>query len=260
MPRRPLIPILNPMKSFVSSLPRLIGVPFLAASMALGAAPQATVAEPGQWHYDLSLNLFMASLSGDLAARGLPVSVDASFDDIVSNLEFSAAGRFTATRDRLVLSTEVSYMGLGAESATATADLKQWLVEPSVGYRVSDAFTGFVGVRYNSIKADTRAKGPLSFGGVQTQDWFDPIAGFLLHTPLGEKWSFDGRFDLGGFGVGCDLTWQIFPYFNWRFSDRGALQLGWRWLATDYEDGSGNTLFRYDVIVQGPQAGLTFSF
>ena len=64
------------------------------AGTLLGLVP-ARAAESGAWHYDLSLNLFMAGLSGDVAARGIPVSVDASFDDIVSNLEFSAAGRLT---------------------------------------------------------------------------------------------------------------------------------------------------------------------
>jgi hypothetical protein len=234
-------------------------LPVLVAGLLCSLTP-ARAAESGAWHYDLSLNLFMAGLSGDLAARGVPISVDAGFDDIVRHLEFSAAGRLTASRDLWSISTEVSYLGAGGETTAAKADLKQWLVEPTVGYQLSGMFTGFTGVRYQSVKTDVRGKGPLGLSTGQTQDWFDPIVGFLVKMPLGAKWTFDGRFDVGGFGVGSDLTWQIFPYFNWRFNDTGSLQLGWRWLATDYEDGSAASLFRYDVMLQGPQAGITFSF
>jgi len=249
------------MKIMSASVVRiLVALPLLAAGLLAPAAP-ARAAESGQWHYDFSLNLFMAGLSGDLAAHGVPISVDAGFDDIVRNLEFSAAGRLTATRDRWVLSTELSYLGAGGETTTAKADLKQWLVEPTVGYQFSEVVTGFAGVRYQSVKTDVRGKGPLGLSTGQTQDWFDPIVGVTVRMPLGNgKWTFDGRFDVGGFGVGSDLTWQVFPYFNWRFSDTGSLQLGWRWLATDYEDGTGTSLFRYDVMLQGPQAGITFSF
>ena len=248
------------MKIASTTFIRLVAtLPLFAVGLLAPSAP-ARAAEAGQWHYDISLNLFMAGLSGNLAAHGVPVDVDAGFDDIVSNLEFSAAGRLTASRDRWVLSTELSYLGAGGEGTLAKADLKQWLVEPTVGYQFSDAFTGFAGVRYQSVKTDVRGKGPLGLNTGQTQDWFDPIVGFTVKMPLGAKWTFDGRFDVGGFGVGSDLTWQIFPYFNCRLNDRTSLQLGWRWLATDYEDGSGTSLFRYDVMLQGPQAGITFSF
>ena len=70
----------------------------------------------------------------------------------------------------------------------------------------------------------------------------------------------DGHFDVGGFGAGSDLTWQAYPYLNWRFAKWGSAQLGYRWLGTDYETGSGGSKFRYDAIVQGPQIGLTFHF
>jgi hypothetical protein len=75
-----------------------------------------------------------------------------------------------------------------------------------------------------------------------------------------DRLAFAGRFDVGGFGVGSDLTWQAFPYLDWSLAKSTSLQLGYRWLATDYEAGSGSSLFRYDVLVQGPQVGLTFHF
>ena len=56
------------------------------------------------------------------------------------------------------------------------------------------------------------------------------------------------------------MTWQAFPYFGWQFAQWGSLQLGYRWLYMDYETGSGADRFKYDMLIQGPQIGLTFNF
>ena len=236
----------------------------LAAALAgvlLVPATAAVADETNHWRFDSSLNLFLAGLSGDVTTRGVPAHVDAGFSDIFDHLEFGAAGRFTVGYDRWFLSTEVSYMRLGASTDAASVNLEQWLVEPSLGYRFSSMIEGFAGARYNSINGDIRFKGPQGRVASGTQDWWDPIVGANLSLPLvGQKLSFDGHFDVGGFGVGSDFTWQAYPYLNWRFAKWGSAQLGYRWLGTDYETGSGSGKFRYDVIVQGPQLGLMVHF
>jgi hypothetical protein len=236
----------------------------VAAALTGALALNATAAfadETNHWRFDASANLFMAGLSGDVTARGIPASVDVSFGDIVKDLELGAAGRFTVGYDRWSLSTEVSYMGLGVSTRAASVDINQWLVESTVGYRCCNWFEGFAGVRYNNINGDVRFNGPLGKVATGTQDWWDPIIGAQFSRPLfGPKLTFNGRFDVGGFGVGSDLTWQAFPYLNWRFAKWGSAQLGYRWLATDYETGGGTSKFVYDVIVEGPQRGLTVHF
>ncbi len=77
---------------------------------------------------------------------------------------------------------------------------------------------------------------------------------------MAKSLSLEVRGDLGGFGLGSNFTWQIEPLLNWHFSQLGSLQGGYRWLSTDYETGSGNTLFRYDMLKQGFQLGVTFHF
>jgi hypothetical protein len=69
-----------------------------------------------------------------------------------------------------------------------------------------------------------------------------------------------GRFDIGGFGVSSDLPWQAFPYPKLALHPVGFRTTGYRWLGRDYETGSGASKFRYDIIVHGPQLGLTLSF
>jgi hypothetical protein len=230
---------------------------------ALAALPLAAIRaeDTNRWRVDAALNLFLSGLDGDLAARGVPTTVDADFSDIAEHLNFAAAGRLSLGKGHWTFSTEVSYMDLGATTPNARASLDQWLVEPSLSYNFCDAFAVFVGARYNSIETGIDLNGPLALVTSGQQDWVDPIVGAQIALPLaGEKLSLNGRFDIGGFDVGSELTWQVFPYFDWRFAKSASLQLGFRWLGIDYETGAGPTLFRYDVVLAGPQIGLTMHF
>jgi opacity protein-like surface antigen len=57
-----------------------------------------------------------------------------------------------------------------------------------------------------------------------------------------------------------DLAWQVFPTVGINFTDKLSLDLGYRWLDMDYTTGEGNQQFTYDVLTQGPVAGIGFRF
>jgi hypothetical protein len=233
----------------------------LLASLTALPIASAQAEHTNRWRVDAALNLFLSGLDGDLASRGVPTTVDADFSDIAEHLNFAAAGRLSIGTGHWTFSTEVSYMDMGATTPNARASLDQWMVEPSLSYNFCDAFAVFAGARYNSIETGIDLNGPIGLASSGHQDWVDPIVGAQIALPIaGEKLSLNGRFDVGGFEVGSDLTWQVFPYFDWRFAKSASLQLGYRWLGTDYETGSGPTFFRYDVVLAGPQIGLTMHF
>ena len=160
------------------------------------------------------------------------------------------------------LTAEGLYMGLRGTKNGVTAELDQWMVEPTLSYRVSKYFEPLAGVRYNHLSGELRGPGilPTPVMPTGTQDWWDPIVGANLSLPLGKRFSLNLRGDVGGFGVGSDLTWQVFPYLDWQFAKWGSLQLGYRWLYMDYETGSGASRFKYDMLNQGAQLGFTFHF
>ena len=41
---------------------------------------------------------------------------------------------------------------------------------------------------------------------------------------------------------------------------RASLEFGYRWLDINYETGENTTLFKYDVLTQGPVMGFAFRF
>ena len=94
----------------------------------------------------------------------------------------------------------------------------------------------------------------------QDQTWVDPIGGLLLRSPAEHRLQVKAYAEIGGFGAGSDLTWQFFPTVGFKFNDRVSMEVGYRWLDLDYEDGEGNQRFAYDVLTQGPVAGLSIRF
>ena len=58
--------------------------------------------------------------------------------------------------------------------------------------------------------------------------------------------------DAGGFGVGSQLTYQIYAGFGKEFKKKFSALLGYRYLFVDYKSGG----FLYDVHMQGLQAGF----
>jgi hypothetical protein len=64
----------------------------------------------------------------------------------------------------------------------------------------------------------------------------------------------------GGFGIGSDLTYQVLTGFRWQANETVGAVLGYRLSAFDYEDGAGRNYQRYDLLEQGPLAGITISF
>ena len=102
--------------------------------------------------------------------------------------------------------------------------------------------------------------GPFGRNPSGTVDWWDPIIGARWILPIGEAWTFNLRGDVGGFGVGSDFAWQLFPYMVWQFGERASMQAGYRAVSGDYYEGSGLSEFKYDVVTQGPQLGVIFRF
>ncbi len=152
----------------------------------LVAPPAVGALEPNEWTFDVSLYGLAVGMAGNIGIGPVNADVNVGFDKIWDNLEFGAMGKVRVGYGRWALSTDVIYMGLQGAKNGVTAELDQWMVEPTLSYQVCKYCEVLAGVRYNNLSGEIRGPGILPTPRIPTgtQDWWDPIIGANLSLPL----------------------------------------------------------------------------
>ena len=94
-------------------------------------------------------------------------------------------------------------------------------------------------------------------GGVSlTEYWADPYIGIGGRYNLTKAFYLTGKADVGGFGVGSNVTVQAYGALGCQVTRSIYSELGCRYLYYDYDSGG----FLYKVSTYGPQitAGIIF--
>jgi len=255
----------------------------LAVALALGTgvATASTAGAPaGEWQYEFTPYLWGAAMKGDVQGGTLPkISVDASFSDITKVLDFGLMGAFEARKGQWGLLFDAIYMDLSTDGtasrtgpgpigATATANasfgMKQTVVAAALAYRAVEGRSPvdvFGGLRYIKLEADAVIEGGF-FALTRTvalsdkRDWVDPYIGARIKHALNDRWSLTGYADVGGFGIGSDISWQLSAGASYDFTKSVSGIFGYRMFYADY-DKSG---FLYDMKNQGAYAGVGIRF
>ena len=147
------------------------------------------------------------------------------------------------------LTYEVANWG-GARSSTALDLLggaRYWNQELDLSLAVDTSVDlGKLGLERSSSRAVARSG---------TLEWVDPFVGLRIRHELapGRELQFLG--DIGGFGVGSDLTWQLFAGYSFDFSIWQSTLLhglvGYRALAVDYTQDRRNKQNNVDLNLHG---------
>jgi hypothetical protein len=225
------------------------------------AVPAVAAAGDG-WDYTLAPYLWAAGLDGTIGKGPASAEVDASFADVFENLELGGMIHFEAEGDRWLILADGLFIGLGQSSdrPRADVDVDQAQLELAAAYKAGKRFELLVGGRYTSLEAEVDIFGPVGLRIQEDHDWLDPFVGARLRVPVGGTWTVTARGDVGGFGVGSELTWNAAVHLAVRTSDNLSLAFGYRFLDVDFEEGSGLTRFVYDVQTHGPQVGVGIHF
>jgi hypothetical protein len=87
-------------------------------------------------------------------------------------------------------------------------------------------------------------------------DWFDPYLGLRGRYNFNKTFYTAVRGEIGGFGVGFDLMWEVEGVLGINLTRSIFTELGYRALGGNYE----NDNFKFDVVMHGPQitTGITF--
>jgi hypothetical protein len=229
-----------------------------------------------RWQFVVTPYVWATSLSGDALIRGVGAPVDSSFGDILDDLNFAAFVQADLRRDRFGLIGNLQYANLGSEGSVngnAVETTAETLILDFGGYYrfgpylvhgiagvdgVQVTVDPYIGGRFTDLDGEVDIRGRGSFG--DDASWVDPILGMRTIWDLDENWNVIVAADVGGFGIGSDLTYSAYGLLGYRFdllakNDANVL-VGYRILSQDYQAGS----FEWDVVQQGPLLGLAVRF
>ena len=133
-------------------------------------------------------------------------------------------------------------------------------------YRVLPWLELGLGGLVSSVKAEVSIDRKVIGGGTTTLDasktetWFDPMLIARIKNSGLQQFVYQFKGEIGGFGIGSDLAWQIQAYGGYRFSELFEMTAGYRIISLDYETGSGQGRFMYDVDTFGPVIRFGFNF
>lgn len=242
-----------------------IALALLSLTATLPAQEPAPVASGPEWEFTFVPYLWASHLDGTIGIGSLPeADVDASFSDLFENLDFSASAYFTARKGDWLWLSEVYYTALDVKETVAASEVSigsdlYWVMLAG-GYRLDQGprrcTDVFAGARYVRVNQDASSTGGVVGSASKDEAWIDPVLGFHVQTGLDQALQCGLLADIGGFGVGSDLTWELLPSLSYRFDDTWALEFGYRWLDTDFEDSD----FRYDMVQAGWILGLSIAF
>jgi len=227
------------------------------------------IATDKNWKWSMSpMYLWAASIDGDLTVRGIKVDVEASFSDIAENLDGALMFHFEGLyKEHWGFFADLMYIRLNPDDESTphgdiSIDYEQTLAEMGGYYRYTTgdhSVDGLGGLRYTSLKGDLGLPAPLPDVD-QRKDWLDPFFGARWIWRLTDKWDLRLRGDIGGFGIGSDLTWNAYgliAFKPWKHVGFGG---GYRALYQDYSTGSGSHRFSYDATMYGPILGLDITW
>jgi hypothetical protein len=272
-----------------------------AIGFATAALAEPPPPEAGNWDFAITPYIWLPAMTGEAAVKGRSVEIDTTVGDLFTETDFVFAvqAEFAAWyKQRFGMIFNGQWMALKQDDNSLQPgdgppfsppgggpgffpvefDLKNNMgfFEFLGGYRVGTwelgsgagaptlSFEPVVGLRVNHMRIKLKPEGNLE-DLAQSKTWVDPILGGRLQLAFGPErhWQFKALGDVGGFGAGSDLAWNIAGLlgYEWRFKKHDFdLALGIRALSIDYEDGSGDAEFKWDVIQWGPVLALGFKF
>lgn len=228
-----------------------------------------------KWNFLTDVYLMFPYMDGETGIGNIITApVDASPGDIFNKLKIAGMLYFEAQTGKWAITSDFVYMKLNQEvtpgkfleSGDVTA--KELIWEPAVLYGLLPFLDMGVGGRLTNIATEIDVRHFVPGIGNPTEQvtesasktWFDPILIARLKGNIKDKWLFQLRGDVGGFGLGSDLTWQLQAYAGYRFTKSFQLTAGYRILSIDYDKGEDLERFVFNVDEFGPVIRLGFNF
>lgn len=245
--------------------------------------PVASGFDDQRWRVIVSPYIWAASLNGNAGFLGVDTEVKVPFSDTFKNLDFSAMGNIEVSNGLYGAYLDGQYtktsqkeglhgikLGVNIQSTTLAGGVFYRLYENVLegdtvfGSPRVFAVEPTAGIRWTKMQADVDVRlGSLEEYRTASASWTDPFIGARVRADINDRWNLAAQADIGGFGVGSDLSANGQAYLGYRtflFNQPAIIRVGYRALYQDYKTSSDPRAFRWRVTQHGPVAGLSLIF
>jgi hypothetical protein len=227
----------------------------------LDPSEQAQAQDP-LWKLDVAAYFWAFSVTGTVTRSLSVADIDIPFHDAIDYMSMALPLHAELWRKgRVGLIADINWMRFdddpdvaGAETdVTMTMGLTEGLVavrlyqEDQVGAEI------LLGARWVYLK--TEFDGP-TVDGSRDRSLIDPVIGSRITFEPVESLVFWLRADVGGFGVGTDISGNMAIGAQWNFARNFGVSLGYRGMALEMEKDR----YIVDLSLHGPFAAVNLSF
>jgi hypothetical protein len=246
-----------------------------AIASGLHGACAQDLSTPGGYQFFVTPYLWLASVHATTKtplAREPEVNSNVSTIDLLSHLDgVPVMGSVEVRYGRLGFLGDVIHLPVSTDITTrdvlvqgGNAKMRANTGTGMVLYREFEDPVQFVdagiGFRAWGFSMDVNLNGGLlpATSVNRSAGWTDPLLGGRYHRDLGNGFGLTAYGDLGGFGVGAHIDWQLIGTVDYAPNPWLNLHLGYRSLNFNYQ-ASGKNL-GFDVHMRGPMLAGTFRF
>ena len=235
-------------------------------------AQDSGTATTKDWSFIIEPYMMFPNMTGSIGLGNLPeATIDGSSNDILGQLKMGFMLNAEATNGKWTIGSDFLYMDLAqgvkdrnlVKSGEVSAKQLGW--EAAGMYKVQPWLDLGIGGIVNSVNAGADLNVIALGGGTTakskslTKTWFDPMLIARINSNEVNKFIYQFRTEVGGFGIGSDFAWNMQAYAGYRFSQLFQVSAGYRIISLDFESGSGENQFVYNVDTSGAVIRLGFN-
>lgn len=242
---------------------------FLVAAMALPAqlAAQESDSTGGGWSGQITVYGWGAGAGGAFTpfTGGPTLEFDKSLGEVLGDLDAAFFASGLARKGDLVILADASYSKSSREGlvppgipASGSVSLRSFSLLAGKRFAANEVTTIDLLGGFRAWDVDGRVDAPLVGVAVAPATSFvDPVLALRLNTQVAPRLSLLAYGDVGGFGIGSDLTWQGLATVNYRTGRNIYLSAGYRHLFLDQDRSNGA---HFSGSMSGPVVGATVTF
>jgi hypothetical protein len=250
----------------LAGVPLALPGPAAAQTVATGQA----MADAAQgWQFNITGYLWMSGIDmGVTGPNGRTVSQNYGFLDIMNHLHgMPFMGAAEVRYDRFGILADLIHLPVGGHFQTDNVLFRGGGVNlnTTIGtviglYRLVLDNAGTLdvggGIRAYGLSATTSLRSGL-LPGRSVSSWAattDPVISMRGHVNIGNGFGVDAYGDVGGFGVGTKLSWQLIGAVDYQVNQSINLKLGYRYLQADLEKKEAT------IKIGGPFLAMSYRF